>query len=84
MKYFSYFSQQSDFDVLVHCHSLFSEKSKKNIISLSSAEFALRAVKIKERLVHSFYKNILCLNANSVVPLMLRYEQADLGKHYLH
>ena len=33
----------------MQCQSLFSGKNKKNIINLSSAEFAQRMVKVKDR-----------------------------------
>ena len=36
------------------CQILFSEKNKKNIFNLSSAEFAKRVVKITEVVVHMF------------------------------
>ena len=43
------------------CHILFSEKNKKNIINLSSAENAQRVVKVKEKQEKLFNKRaILC------------------------
>ena len=50
LKYFSYFSQKTAFDmetICMKCQMLFSGKNKKNIINLSSAELAQRAVKVK-------------------------------------
>ena len=54
MKYFSYFFQKTCFDIscklsaletiCMKCQNLFCGKSKKNIISLSSAEFVQRQV----------------------------------------
>ena len=35
----------------MECHSLFSEKNKKNILNLSSAESAKRLVKVKWNIV---------------------------------
>ena len=51
-KYFSYFSQKTGFNISrkltsMKCQNPFSEKNKKNIINLSSAELALRVLKIK-------------------------------------
>ena len=50
LKYFSYFSQKTGYDIscrlspketiCMKCHILFSEKNKKNIVNLSSAENA--------------------------------------------
>ena len=55
--FFTYFSQKTVFDIScklspketisVKCESLFSGKNKKNIVNLSSAEFARRVVKVK-------------------------------------
>ena len=56
LKYFSYFSQKTGFDIscklspiktiCMKCQILFSGKNKKNI-NLSSAELAKRVVKVK-------------------------------------
>ena len=56
MKYFSYVSQKIGFSILcklapeetvcMKCQSLFSGKNKKNIISLSSAEYAKKVVMV--------------------------------------
>ena len=37
------------------CQSLFSQKNKKNIINLLSAEFAHRVVKVKEVFLMTYY-----------------------------
>ena len=55
VKYFSYFSQKTGFDIscklsetiCMKYQTLFSGKKKKNITNLSSAELAKRVVKIK-------------------------------------
>ena len=53
LKYISYFSQKIRFElsckltVCMMCQTLFSGKNKKNVIILSSGEFAQRVVKIK-------------------------------------
>ena len=57
LKYFSYFSQKTGFDILcklspllticLKCQILFSWKNKKNIINLLFAELAQRVVKVK-------------------------------------
>ena len=57
LKYFSYFSQETGFDIscklslmetiCIKCQILFSGKNKKNFINLSSAELAQRVVKVK-------------------------------------
>ena len=58
LKYFSYFSQKTGFDIscklsketiCMKCQIQFSGKNKKNIINLSSAENAQRVVKVKQR-----------------------------------
>ena len=56
LKYFSYFSQKTGYDIssklspketiCLKCQILFSGKNKKNIINLSSAENAQRVVKV--------------------------------------
>ena len=56
MKYFSYFSQKTGFDIscklspmqtiCMRCQILFPGKNKKNIINFSSAEVAERVVKV--------------------------------------
>ena len=56
LKYFSYFSQKTEFDIscklsssetiCMKCQILFCEKIKKNVISLSSAELVWRVVKV--------------------------------------
>ena len=58
LNYFSYFSQETGLDIscklspmkttCVRCQLLFSGKNKKNIINLSSAEFAQGALKLKK------------------------------------
>ena len=58
LKYFSYFSQKTGFDIscklspletiCMKCQILFSGKNKKNINYLSSAELAKRVVKVKD------------------------------------
>ena len=60
--FFSYFSQKVDFEIpcklspeetiCIEYQSLFSEKNKKTIIGLLSAEFAQRMVKIKACTMH--------------------------------
>ena len=40
LKYFSYFIQKSGFDISWNAKACFLDKNKKNIINLSSAEFA--------------------------------------------
>ena len=57
LKYFSYFSQKTGFDIscklspyetiCMKCSTLFSGKNKKNIINLPSTENAHRVVKVK-------------------------------------
>ena len=58
LKYFSYFSQKTGFDIsckspketiCMKCRILFSVKNKKNIINLLSAENAQRVVKVKDK-----------------------------------
>ena len=58
LKYFSYFSQKTGFDIscklspkktiCMKCQILFSGKNKKNNIILSSAENAQRVVKVNQ------------------------------------
>ena len=58
LKYFSYFPQETDFDIscklspmetiCTKCQIMFTGENKKNIINLSSAELAHRAVKVKK------------------------------------
>ena len=60
LKYFSYFSQKTGYDIscklspketiCMKCQILFSGKNKKNIINLSSAENAKRVVKVIQTL----------------------------------
>ena len=57
LKYFSYFSLKTGFDILcklslmeticMKCQNLFSEQNKKNVNNLSSAELAQRVIKMK-------------------------------------
>ena len=62
LKYFSYFSQKTGFDIScmkcqilfsgMKCQILFSGKSKKNITTLSSAELAQSVVKVKSEIIN--------------------------------
>ena len=54
LKYFSYFSQT----VCMKCQIQFSGNKKKNVISVSSAEFAKRMVKLNEQFVFVVPKSI--------------------------
>ena len=56
LKYFSYFFQEKDFDIscklspfCMKCKSLFSGKTKKNIMNLLSVEYAQRVVNVKKQ-----------------------------------
>ena len=70
LKYFSYFYQKTGFDIscklspvetiCMKCQSLFSEKDKKNVINLSSAESAQRVVKVKMISANIFRVIMVC------------------------
>ena len=72
LKYFSYFCQKTRFDIssklsmetiCMNCQIMFSGKNKKNIMTLSSDEFAKRVVKVKASLQIFFlclHKNVCC------------------------
>ena len=56
LKYFSYFFQKQDGHFMPNiCQILFSKKIKKNVISLSSSEYAQSIVKIKIIALKSIY-----------------------------
>ena len=58
LKYFSYFSHKTGFDIsctiCMKCQILFSLKNKKNINNFSSAKLAQRVVKVNQLFVFSF------------------------------
>ena len=70
LKYFSYFSQKTGYDIscklspketiCMKCRILFSGKNKKNIINLSSAENAQRVVKVKLNACFLEYGHYYC------------------------
>ena len=69
LKYFSYFSQKIGFDIAcklspcMNYQSLFSGKNKKNIVNLSSAEFAHSGLSVK----HIHHATIVALYKHNLL-----------------